>query len=516
MQARLPRRVQLAVQRLADQGVREIIALRALGRSHQLRTQRLIDGVQRRRLIEARNLRGNIEVERTAKCRPDGQQGAGLSGEPPHASREHLADAVRNADRLDRGGGGRIARTARQAALFDQVLQDLADKERIAVRCRADRGRQRVPHVGRRLAVGNQLRHLVLVEPLQRDALAGRLAVQRAERIGQRMLRVELDVAIGAEQEQTMLRGEARHVAQHGDRALVGPVQIVEHQHDRRARRGGDQELADGVEQAEALFVGLQTAPARARRAAARAPPGPRARSARRRSRDRRAACRLGTGVRRRRSPRRRVRTAAPIRPRSSRPTAPARRARRAWSRELRRRARLADARLADQQHEAPTPVQCAVQGCAQRSQLGCAADEEAVARLAQRLLHRFGAPDPAGHAEGAELRQRGVEQWSRHALAIAGLAAARVHQRLVVVDDRAQRPGALLVEHRARLREPLDGLVVTTLQRAEPRQGEPAIHHGMMDVERDDLLTQVRLDDLDVIDACQSARGSRRRRMQS
>ena len=110
------------------------------------------------------------------------------------------------------------------------------------------------------------------------------------QRVGERVLAVQLDVAVRAEHEQPLLRREARDVAQHRDGAAVRPVQVVEHEHDRRARRQRDQELRDGIEQAEALLVRLQRRRLRRCPAAARAAPAPAARSAARRSRGLRAA----------------------------------------------------------------------------------------------------------------------------------------------------------------------------------------------------------------------------------
>src|SRR5262249_14892849 len=60
----------------------------------------------------------------------------------------------------------------------------------------------------------------------------------------------------------------------------------------------------------------------------------------------------------------------------------------------------------------------------------------------------RLGATDPARHAEGAELRERGVDE-RPCALAIACGVTPGVHERLVVVDDRTQWAGALLVKDR-------------------------------------------------------------------
>ncbi len=78
------------------------------------------------------------------------------------------------------------------------------------------------------------------------------------EGIGQRVLAVEFDVAVGAEDEHAVLRREAGDVAHHGDGAAVGPVQVVEHEHHGRALRRRDEELRYGIDQAKALFVGLE------------------------------------------------------------------------------------------------------------------------------------------------------------------------------------------------------------------------------------------------------------------
>ncbi len=84
------------------------------------------------------------------------------------------------------------------------------------------------------------------------------LPAQRGEGVGQRVVAVQFDVAVGAQHECPLPGQEARHVAQHGDGPLVSPVQVVEHDHDGRPRRGRDDELRHGVEQAKALFVWVE------------------------------------------------------------------------------------------------------------------------------------------------------------------------------------------------------------------------------------------------------------------
>jgi hypothetical protein len=75
-------------------------------------------------------------------------------------------------------------------------------------------------------------------------------------------------------------------------------------------------------------------------------------------------------------------------------------------------------------------------------------------------------AAEPAGPADCTELIDRGLKQRTR-AFAVAIRAATQMHIRFVEVRDRAERPCALLVEHRARLVEPLAPFLIAPLQRA-------------------------------------------------
>src|SRR5262249_42780758 len=114
-------------------------------------------------------------------------------------------------------------------------------------------------------------------------------------------------------------------------------------------------------------------------------------------------------------------------------------------------------------------------------------------------LQKRLSAANPSRHPEAAEPCQRRIEERPR-ALGVTRLAAARVHERLVEIYDCAQRAGTLLVENRAGLREPVDGLVVALLESAKPCHGEATVHHGIAEVGGYHLLAQIALDDLDVI----------------
>ena len=91
------------------------------------------------------------------------------------------------------------------------------------------------------------------LQPAQRA-----LAPQVADQLVQRVAVGDLALAVGADEQHAPRRGRAHQVAQQLQRRPVGPVQVVEHQHDRRLRADLAQQRGDGVEEAEPLRVGLR------------------------------------------------------------------------------------------------------------------------------------------------------------------------------------------------------------------------------------------------------------------
>ena len=102
---------------------------------------------------------------------------------------------------------------------------------------------------------GQQAGDLGNLEGLHIDVLDTRLPGDHTEQIDQRVVRIEFDVGIGAEDEDPLPRDEADQVADHGHSRAVGPVQVVEHEEDGRPPRPGHQELGHGVEEAEPLLL---------------------------------------------------------------------------------------------------------------------------------------------------------------------------------------------------------------------------------------------------------------------
>ena len=94
-------------------------------------------------------------------------------------------------------------------------------------------------------------------EAAEAQPLAGAVPAEVGERGGERMGAGELGVAVGADDEQPRGLGAAQDVAEQRQRRLAGPVQVVEHEQDRRLLRPGAQQLGDGVEQGQPLGVGI-------------------------------------------------------------------------------------------------------------------------------------------------------------------------------------------------------------------------------------------------------------------
>ena len=164
-------------------------------------------------------------VEVTADHRRNPQRLVGLLAEAVETAADHLADALRDLQL-------RRAAAAGQLALAGEQPDDLADEERVAVGLLLDGlGQSR----RRRGARG----HLDVAldgadrQPLQRDAPTALDAGDLAEHPGERMVAAELDVAVGAEDQQAT-RGElASREAEQEQRRLIRPMQVVEHEHDR-------------------------------------------------------------------------------------------------------------------------------------------------------------------------------------------------------------------------------------------------------------------------------------------
>ena len=145
------------------------------------------------------------------------------------------------------------------------MAHDLLDEERVAVGLAVQRAHERL-RGGRGGQLGHELRHLALRQAGELQPAQRALAAQVADQLVQRVAVGDLALAVGADEQRPPRRGRAHEVAQQLQRRPVGPVQVVEHEHDRRLRADLADQRGHGVEEAEALGVGLRrrtaTAPA--------------------------------------------------------------------------------------------------------------------------------------------------------------------------------------------------------------------------------------------------------------
>ena len=112
------------------------------------------------------------------------------------------------------------------------------------------------------------------VEAGDGDALEGVLRSQAGEQLGEIVGAEGLDVAQRAERQQLHVVKLCHDVAQEQRRRGVGPVQVVEDQHDRAIRRDEGQHARHRVEQAIAPQRRARAAPARAASGTVRCRPG--------------------------------------------------------------------------------------------------------------------------------------------------------------------------------------------------------------------------------------------------
>ena len=76
------------------------------------------------------------------------------------------------------------------------------------------------------------------------------------KRIRQGMGAVKIDITVGADHEEALRRHQTHEMLEEGHRGAVGPVEVVEYQHDGDVAGAGDEEPADSVEDAVPLLLG--------------------------------------------------------------------------------------------------------------------------------------------------------------------------------------------------------------------------------------------------------------------
>jgi hypothetical protein len=223
VQAGAPQGVELGDHRLPHQRVGELDA-----RPQQAGRQQLLE----RLLRSGHDAVEQVRVHALAEDRGDAEQLVGRGAQAREPRPDGVAHALRHAGRV-----------------LGHPAQDLADEERVALgagvhrRCDLRGGVRAEPG-------GGELGDLRKVEPAQADALGRAVAAQLGQRGGERGTSAHLGVAVGADREERRRSAGAQEKRQQQQRRAVGPVQIIEHEHQRAADGECAERVVDGGEEA--------------------------------------------------------------------------------------------------------------------------------------------------------------------------------------------------------------------------------------------------------------------------
>ena len=436
----------LLVQRRAHQGVGEAPTAHA-GLEHEMGGDGGVEGVEHGVFLEAAHAQQQLEVEVGTDHRRDREDLVGVVGQAAQAATDHVAHPFGDGDLVD----VEVARPAPVAledgARLDEAAQHLADEEGVALGLGPD-GPGELFGALVEVVAGGGLEHgghAVGVEALDGDALHAGLAAEIGEQRRQRVGPVEVGVAVGANHQQPHGPGRADQVAQQEEGRPLGPVQVVEDEDEPRGRGRGREPGGDGVEETEALGLGVGLE----RRFQVGEPicelghePHQVAGMATQQVVQRVGICivdQVGKGLDEGLKGDTHPFVAAPVEDDGARPVGEVG--------HLGRQPGLADARLPGQEDDAPVALEGALPGVHRRLQLDVASDEGDCVRV-ERRRHGHGAgggqPLPA-HGEGGqalELAATGVLE--AVVAAAAGEQADELgHEDLASLGHRAQ-PGGL------------------------------------------------------------------------
>ena len=272
---------QLGLDGLADERVGEAIGGPAGDLAHDVGAPGLVERLGQPRLGDAAHGGEALARELAAQRGGEGERLAARFRETTQPRAGHVGD------------GGRHGRPR----LLRRRLDQLADEEGVAVGPREERVEARLVRL-RAGEVGDEGAHVRAPEPAERDARARCRPRELGQRLRDRVLAVHLGVAQRRNGQDARAGELAGHVDEQRQRRGIGPLQVVEHQHEAAVFRRVAQRAREIVEEPEARLA----RPRRPRR-----PPAPRA--------SRRGGARRARGAR----PRPRPRSAAAA-ARASRP----------------------------------------------------------------------------------------------------------------------------------------------------------------------------------------------------
>ena len=261
MQSRTACCREVVVQRVLDERVRE---REAPGRDFF--EQRVFDGgfqaVEGRIGFELEEFRQEFEIEVSPDDGGVLERTAGSVAEPGDAPADHLAHAHRKPLRAEVGRRDPSAFGLCDGADFGEVAQDLADEEGIALGLMHQDVAEREAVFAHFMTCEalHELEHLSAAQPGEMDAADAVFPVQRGERAREGVGPVDFGIAVRGHDQDAELLGCRREVPQQRHGRRVGPMQVVEHEHDSRDVRNTRQDLDHCAEQRIALGVGARAA----------------------------------------------------------------------------------------------------------------------------------------------------------------------------------------------------------------------------------------------------------------
>ena len=155
-----------------------------------------------------------------------------LGAEPLESPPDHEPYALGHVELIDGDVDAELPGVVEDLAFLDEMPEDLLDEERVALRLLEDGADDRV---GRGLAREGFEHHrdAGAVEALHRQALHGAGAHEPFECRRERARDFELDIAVGADAQHSKFRHECSHVFEQEQCRFVGPVDVVDYEHQR-------------------------------------------------------------------------------------------------------------------------------------------------------------------------------------------------------------------------------------------------------------------------------------------
>jgi hypothetical protein len=247
--------IEFLVEHLADLVVGEREGLLRAGRgTDELRAARLVECVEQRVLVRRRRARELAKDEVLPQRGRGSQHVHGHFAQAVEPPADGLLHALRDRE-LVRFLAAPAAVLAIDLALLDERLDDLLDEKGIAFGLAEQHVHEVVGNARHAEQRREERRGIAAGQPPQRDARSQALAIPFHQRGGEQMRAVELDLAICREEQHPLVAQVAQQVVQERQRALVGPVHVVDEHQKAALGRERLQEAGGIVEQAQALLA---------------------------------------------------------------------------------------------------------------------------------------------------------------------------------------------------------------------------------------------------------------------